>query len=386
MSHDHPSPAKRGSVAARSRCECPALEKLSLLAQGLLAGPERESLEQHVAACGICAFELTRLVDERQAQDGGRRRRRFPWVPVIATCTVLTACAIAWVLSGGGKYIELAETGTLLSFSGKLELRRSMNGPTLGPEVGLPLDRGDRVRTLNRKARAYFVSTSGVLYRYDSRGETMLARLGLRVAVPGIEKRRSELKEVERELKKSSPSEPGIRAHAPRGNILSQTPRFELSGAPPGKPLQLEIREEEPRIRIRWTAAGDRIAFPTGGRPLERGRTFFWKAEGMRDEQAFFVASQQDFANWARFVRDLNDADVPPVAALILEGRYLLSHGFLLDALSRIQALCERIPDTAFPYEEAALVLDRLGRIKQARDCLDRARENRRKPVFPARD
>jgi len=377
MSHDHPSPEKRGSVAARPSSDCPPPDKLSLLAQGLLDGPEREPLERHVASCGACAFELTRLVDERQAMDGARRHRRFPWVPVIATCTVLTACAIAWFLSGSGQYIEVTETGTLLSFSGNLELRRGKSGPTLKPEIGLGLDRGDRVRTPDRKARAYFVSTSGVLYRYDSRGETMLARLGPRVAIPDRDRRKAELVEVQEALTRAPAPHSGIRAQAPRGNILSQTPDFELSGTVAAEPIQLEIREEEPRIRIRFKARSNRVDFPTAGRPLERGRTFFWKAEGMPDEQAFFVASEQDLVNWGRFLHELEDADLPSLAARILEGRYLLSHGFHLDALRRIETVCDEQPDAAWPYEEAALVFDRLGRLDQARDCLVRARRNR---------
>jgi hypothetical protein len=381
MSHDHPSPAGRRSVAAARASGCPSREKLSQLAKGLLSGPERDEVEGHVAVCAPCALELTELVEERHALDRGGPRRHFPWVPVIASGTVLAACMIAWLLSGGGQYIELVEPGRLLSFDGSLELGRGKKGPSLRPEVGLPLERGDRVRTPDRQARAFFLSATGVLYRYDSRGETLLARLGPQVAIPGPEKLEAELREVAADAAaEPRPTERRIRPRAPRGNILSQRPAFELGGSSPDAPITLEIREEEPRIRIRWEARGPRIPFPSSGRPLERGRTFFWKATGMQEEQAFFIASEPEIDEWQTFRRTLERVGLPAPAALIVEARFLLNRGFHLDALPRVEEVCRHCREAVWPLQEAAIVLDRLGRTDEAQERLALAQAIRRGP------
>ena len=358
---------------------CPSRDHLSLLAQGLVTGLERERLERHVARCQKCARELTRLVDERPGLELPRRYRRFPWVPVVASCTVLAACAIAWVLSGGGRYIELAESGRLLSFSGSLRIERGPGGRVLSPELGLSLAAGDRMSTPDRETRAHIVSATGVLYRYDSRGETMMARLGPLVASNDPEKRQAELIEVAA----AAPTDPAVagrlRADAPRGNILSRKPSIEFGGKVPTRPVVIEIREEEPRIRARWQGSGSRIEFPANTRALDRGRTFFWKADGMQDEQAFFIASESEFEEWTDFQHRLQRMKLPLPAIQVLETRYLFNRGFHLDALHRIQTVCEAFPDAVWPFEEAALLLDRLGRTDCAQEQLSEARRNRTK-------
>jgi len=375
MVHEHPGPGYRGArVPPPPPGSCPQLEKLSLLVQGLLSEEERVMLENHLAICKHCEVEVTRIVDEAQALIRDRRGRRFPWVPTIASITVLAACAIAYFLSGGGKYLELFEPARLLTFEGSLELGRGKTRMDLDPAIGLYLNRGDRVRTPDKDAKAYFISTTGTLYRYDSRGETLLARLGPGVAPPGVTKRRTRLREIAEETDENSPPGKWIRAHAPRGNILSQKPFFELSGSMKSQePVPIEIREEESRIRLRWSGRGTRISFPATGRPLERGRTFFWKAEGMQDEQAFYIASKREFDEWNTFRATLEGTQIPSIAVLILEVRYLLNRGYHLDALTRIEELCKICPGAVWPVEETALVLDRLGRTRQARRCLERA-------------
>lgn len=381
MNHDHPGLGVRGSAAAVPADECPPQGKLGLLVQGLLSGEEREALERHVAECKSCGVRVTRIVDENQARALGKRRRRFPWVPALAALTVLTACAIAYFLSGRGKYLELTETAWLLSFEGNLELVRGKIGPGLKPGIGLFLKRGDRVRTPDREAVAFLMSTTGVLYRYDFRGETVLARLGPGVSGPGAGKRREDLEDIARHAvdangKENEATEPRLHAWAPRGNILGQKPKFEVSDSPREDPVLIEIREEEPRIRLRWSGTGSQISFPSTGRPLERGRTFFWKAEGMQDEQAFFVASGWEYEEWIAFRSLLERTGIPDTVRLFLEIQYLLKRGFHLDALERIEVLCSGYPGAVWPFEEAALVLDRLGRTRLARARLDRARRN----------
>ncbi len=389
MNHDHPGPGARGSTAAVPPDECPAQGQLGLLVQGLLSGEEREALERHVAVCKTCGVTVTRIVDEGRARTQGKRRRRFPWVPALAAFTVLTACAIAYFLSGRGKYLELTETAWLLAFEGNLELVgasfrdnfRDSIEPELKPGIGLLLKRGDRVRTPDREAVAYLMSTTGVLYRYDFRGETVLARLGPGVAGPGAGKRREVLEDIARHavdenVDGNGAAEPRLHAWAPRGNILGQKPNFEVSDSPRKESILIEIREEEPRIRLRWSGTGAKITFPSTGRPLERGRTFFWKAEGMQDEQAFFVASGWEYGEWIAFRSLLDRTGIPETVRLFLEIQYLLNRGFHLDALERIEVLCSSYPDAVWPFEEAALVLDRLGRIRLARGMLDRARRN----------
>ncbi|MBN2492020.1 MAG: hypothetical protein JXQ29_14330 [Planctomycetes bacterium] len=380
MSHDHPSPAERRSAAARGASECPAREKLSQLAKELLAGRERDDIERHVAACERCALELTRLVEERQNLDRGGRRRHFPWVPVIASATVLIACGIAWLLSGGGRQIELVEPGRLLSFAGAVEVRRGKAGPVLRPEIGLALESGDQVRTPDREAQIHFLSATGVLYRYDSRGETLLARLGSRAAIPSREQLEAELGDVAADVVAVRAPERRIQPRAPRGNILSQKPVFELSGAVPEGPIPIEIREEGHRIRLRWEDVGPRIAFPSSGRSLDRGRTFFWKAAGMQEELGFFIASAREIEEWCSFRGALERFGLPAPAALILEARYLLNRGFHLDALARMEDVCRRSGDAVWPLQEAAIVLDRLGRTEEARELLARASASASRP------
>lgn len=359
-----------GSECPPAGSECPSSEQLGLLVRNMIPLREQEDLERHVAECAACERVLTRLVDERREDE--RRRRRFPWVPVVAGCTVLIACSIAWLLSGGGRSIRLAEPGYLLGFDGRLEFTADVSRARLAPAVGLALAPGDHVNTPDRASVGYFLSTAGVLYRYDSRGETRLAQFGPQAAVPDPAARRAELDEVAAEPVRAD--RPGITPRAPRGNVLGQRPRFEVTGVLPKDSVLIEIREEEPRIRMRWRGQGRASAFPASGRSLERGRTFFWKAEGMPNEQPFSIATAREFEEWEGFRAAVSATGIPHAGALILELRYLLNRGFHLDALARAETVCGLCGNAAWLLEEKALVLDRLGRVQEARDCLERAR------------
>ncbi len=369
------SPGRHGLEATADASACPLQVRLSLLAQGLLEGVEQHTLEAHVAECDRCRVEVTRLVEARQNMEKTRHHRRFPWVPTIATCTVLIACAIAFLLSGRHRYLPVTESVHLIAYEGQIELKRGHRGTSLNPVIGLALNPGDLVKTPDTQTRAWFISPHGDLFRFDMRGETLLARFGAIVSLPGADARISELEEVGQIVE--DVTHKGMKAFSPRGNILDQTPTFEIGGISAGTVVEVELREEVPRIRQRWNGKGPVLPFPTSGRPLERGRTFFWKAKGMRDEQAFVIASEDDVREWNTFRVAVADTAIPRAARLVLESRYLLNRGFHQDALDRVALLTSISREDAWPREETALILDRLGRSESARLELEQARKLR---------
>lgn len=395
MPHDRDHDRRRnptdGHASEESRCiredrpwECPTPEQLGLLVRGMLEPNERLLIERRVEACPRCRVELTKIVDETAAP--AARRRRFPWVPFIAGGTVSIAVAIAWVLSGTARVgHELREPMHLLAFD---EGTTVVRGETLvlsrpASVLGLRLAPGDRIRTPDG-ARAFLINARGVLLRYDPKGETRLARLGASGSFvdEGRDERLRQIDAAADAAAERAARSAGERripvGLAPRGNILSRRPSFRIADLGDGVDVRIEVREEQPRIRLRFDAkalsSGTAVAFPASGRPLERGRTFFWKASGMRDEVAFLVAPEEDMHEWTQYRETLRAAGLPEAARGALEVRYLLRHGFLLDALARVEALVAAHPRERWPLEQSALILDRLGRLVRARERLAEAR------------
>ncbi len=355
-----------GCVHARQPWRCPTDEELSLLARGLLDAGDRGRFERRVSECAVCRRELTRLVDDQPSVDHSRPRR-FPWVPAVAAATVLIALSIAYFLGGRQRYLELDAPGCVVAVDGAVAMRRDGAARRLLPHLGQPLARGDRIRT--REGAAMFVlSAEGDLLRFDDAGETVLLRLGRGIRFGDAEARATELADL---LGSKAVAQSRI-ALAPRGKVLSQRPTFHL-GSVDGT-VRIEIRDDTARIRLRWETDRPISSFPPSGRALERGRSFFWKADPMRDEQAFFVASEDDAAEWQAFRARLAKRCASPIARAMLEATYLRNRGYHLDALGILRELVDSAPDAAWVHEELALVLDRLGRTAQARAHAARAR------------
>ncbi len=304
-----------------------------MLARGLLRSPERSRFEQRVSECEVCRHELTRLIDDRPAEDHARPRR-FPWVPTVAAATVLLAVSIAYFLGGRQRYLELSEPGSVLAVEGAVAMRREGSPRRLSLRLGEWLQRGDRIRT-PEGASLLILSARGELQRFDIAGETKLLHLGKGVALGSVTERVGEIEE----LLASAPSAVPPQAQAPRGKVLSQRPLFEVASVDGS--VRFEIRDETGGIRLRWDTNQARSPFPPSGRSLERGRSFFWKAAGMRDEQAFFVASEDDIAEWQSFRARLYSHTPSPAARAILEASYLRNRGYHLDALGVLRKLVE---------------------------------------------
>lgn len=360
-----------GCVHAAQPWRCPTDEELSLLARGLLDASDRGRFERRVSECEVCRRELTRLVDTGPAIDHSRPRR-FPWVPAVAAATVLTALSIAYFLGGRQRYLELDAPGCVVAVDGPVAMRREGAARRLVPHLGERLARGDRIRT-PEGARMLLLSERGELLRFDDAGETMLVRLGRGIRFGEAASRASELDE----LLASSVTAPTPLALAPRGMVLSQRPTFSLASLE--QPVRIEIRDDTARIRLRWETENATTPFPPSGRALERGRSFFWKADPMRDEQAFFVASEDDAAEWQAFRARLEAHCASPIARAMLEATYLRNRGYHLDALGILRDLEAATPEAPWVHEELAFVLDRLGRTAGARKHATRAlacREN----------
>lgn len=284
---------------------------------------------------------------------------------------------------------ERSAIALISSLSGKVEVRRSHQKWLKRAHLGDQLFESDVLYT-HKKARASLLLSDGqVITIYpDSRLElslrgqrskkksTTIASLskGMLKGFKGVfspKRKRESLTAVPGIRKKAEKKESGVKVLYPRNSmILTPKPHFRWmkTGQDTHFMISLTVKGMEGRL---WTlqTSKETAPYPKGRKALERGRTYFLRAQSRKDssiyDEVYFMVldnkKAEEVSGFVKKMEDLRKSDPQDHTPHFLLANYYRGKGLYHEALGAFEALEKKRPGERFVLEGKREIFAKLG-------------------------